>query len=320
MIGMHVMNISRLDLNLLPVFDALMRERNVTRAAHRLNLSQPAVSHALRRLRDALGDPLLVRSGRDMVPTPRAEDLLAAVRPLFEGLGEALHGPTFAARNLTQTFRLAMPDIAEFVVVPGLMRVLADEAPDVRLALQDLDIDQFQNQLAGGELDAAIIADVPLRPGMHQRRLVREERLVGLVRRTHPFARRAPTAAQLRKAGRLAVTLSGGRVVSPIELVPAITSQLGTVRVSTPHFAATAATLMHSDLVLIIGELAGETLANLFRLCVVKLPIPVPAVESSLVWHERLHRDPAQRWFREVIVRSLEPVARRFPVRDRARS
>lgn len=312
------MNIAKLDLNLLVVFDALMHERNVTRAAHRLFLSQPAVSHSLQRLREALGDPLFVRNGRDMTPTPRAEALITVARPLLEGLTEALHGPAFSPAKLEQTFRLALPDVAEFVVVPGLMRLLADEAPRVRLALQDLDLDQFQGQLASGELDAAIIADVPLRPGMHKRMLVREERVVGLVRRDHPAATRKLTAEKLRQIPRLAVTLSGGRVVSPIEYSPLARTHLGEVMVSTPHFTSTAAALLHSDLILIIGELAGQTLAELFALRVVPLPFDLPAVESSVVWHERTHRDPAQRWFREAIAKSLAPTTARFPPKTAA--
>jgi DNA-binding transcriptional LysR family regulator len=313
MMGMRAMNIAKLDLNLLVVFDALMHERNVTRAAHRLFLSQPAVSHALQRLRTALGDPLFVRNGRDMTPTPRAEALIVVARPLLEGLSEALHGAAFSSARLEQTFRFALPDIAEFVVVPRLIPLLAAEAPRVKLALHDLDLDEFQAQLASGELDAALIADVPLRPGMHRRPLVREERLVGVVRRDHPAAARRLSAEKLRRLPRLAVTLSGGRMVSPIEHSPIARNALGEVAVSTPHFTSTAAALRSSDLILVIGELAGETLASLFDLRVVQLPFEPTPVESSLIWHERTHRDPAQRWFRDAVVRSLAPVARRFP-------
>jgi DNA-binding transcriptional LysR family regulator len=285
----------------------------VTRAAHRLFLSQPAVSHALQRLRTALDDPLFVRNGRDMTPTPRAEALIVVARPLLEGLNAALHGEAFSPARLEQSFRLALPDVAEWVVVPKLIPLLAAEAPRVKLALQDLDLDQFQTQLATGELDLAIIADVPLRPGMHKRMLVREERVVGLVRRDHPAVGRKLTAEKLRQIPRLAVTLSGGRVVSPIEYSPLARTLLGEVKVSTPHFTSTAAALLHSDLIMIIGELAGETLAALFDLRVVQLPIELPAVESHIVWHERTHRDPAQRWFRDAIVRSLAAVSARFP-------
>jgi DNA-binding transcriptional LysR family regulator len=315
MMDMHIMNIARLDLNLLVVFNALMHERNVTRAAHRLFLSQPAVSHSLQRLRQALGDPLFVRNGRDMTPTPRAEALITVARPLLEGLTDALRGPTFAPASLEQMFRLALPDVAEFVVVPGLMRLLAKEAPRVKLALQDLDLDQFQTQLANGELDCAIIADVPMRPNMHQRKLVREKRVVALMRPDHPAAASKLTAAKLRQIPRLAVTLSGGRIVSPIEYSALARGHLGEVMVSTPHFTSTAAALLNSDLVLIIGELAGETLATLSGLRVVQLPIKLPAVESSLVWHDRTHRDPAQIWFRSAIATSLAPVIARFPPR-----
>lgn len=312
------MNISKIDLNLLPVFDALMRERNVTRAGHRLFLSQPAVSHALQRLRNALDDPLFVRNGRDMIPTPRALALEEAARPLLERLAEVLQGQVFSAASIDQTFRFAMPDIAEFVVVPRLLPLLSAEAPKAGLALHDLNLDEFQSRLAKGELDVALITDVPLRPGMHRRPLVREEKLVGLVRRDHPITRRTLTPEMLRKLPRLAVTLSGGRVISPIEQSPLAASSFGEVLVSTPHFTSTAAALMHSDLIFIIGELAGQTIADLFALRVVQLPVSTPAVESSLVWHERTHRDPAHRWFREAVARSLDQVINDYPPRPAA--
>lgn len=306
------MNISRLDLNLLVVFDALMHERNVTRTAQRLNLSQPAVSHALQRLRVALEDPLFVRNGRDMTPTPRAQALIPVVRPLLDNLNEVLLGPGFSPDRLEHTFQLALPDVAEFVVMPRLLPLFSREAPRARLSLQDLDLDMFQSQLANGELDAAILADAPLRPGMHKRHLVREDRVVGLVHRDHPLARVKITPARLRRTPRLAITLSGGRMASPIEFSPLARTHLGEVRVMTSHISAAAATLRHTDLLLVIGELAGDTLAELFGLRVVSLPIRLPPVESVLVWNERMHRDPAQRWFRDTLSSALAPVAAQY--------
>lgn len=308
------MNIARLDLNLLVVFDALMAERNVTRAARRVFLSQPAVSHALARLRTSLDDPLFVRNGRDMVPTPRAEALALVVRPLLEGLAGGLEGPAFSAGQVDQVFRLGMPDVVELVLLPRLLPLLAKEAPRARIAVQDLELESFQARLAAGELDAAITPDVALRPGMHRRSTAREERVAGLVRKGHPAARGKLTAQALREIPRVAATLSGGRVASPIESTP-LARKLGRPQLSTPHFAAAADALRHSDMIFVIGELAGETLAALFGLAVVELPLKLPPVESSLVWHERAHRDPAQRWFREAIFRALGPVAERHPPR-----
>lgn len=299
------MNVSRLDLNLLVVFDALMHERNVTRAARRLFLSQPAVSHALGRLRTALGDPLLVRSGREMRPTPRAEALVPVVRPLLEGLGEALHGTGFSPARLERTFHLALPDIVEWVVAPRLLPAMQREAPGARVALREIDLDDFQDEMARGELDAAIVTDVPLRPGFHKRPLVREDRVVGVVRPGHPAARLGFTPEALRRQPRLAVTLSGGRVASPIERSARALRQLGEARASTAHITAAAATLLNTDLLLVIGEIAGTTLASLFGLKVVPLPVRLPAVETVLAWHERTHRDPAQRWFRDALAAAL---------------
>lgn len=302
------MNVTRLDLNLLVVFDALMHERNVTRAARRLFLSQPAVSHALNRLRASLADPLFVRNGRDMTPTPRAEALIPVVRPLLEGLNEALHGTRFSPAQIEQTFRLALPDIAEWVVVPRLLPRLQRETPLARLALLEVDLDELHGQLARGELDAAIVTDPPLRPGLHKQHVVREDRVVAVVRPGHPVLGRSLSAEQFRRLPRLAVTLSGGRIVSPIEQSPQSGRRLGEVRIWTAHITSAAATLLNSDLVLVIGELAGATLAALFGLRVLPVPMRLPPVDSVLIWHERSHRDPAQRWFRDTILESLREV------------
>lgn len=303
------MNLSRIDLNLLVVFDALMQERNVTRAARRLFLSQPAVNHALARLRILIGDPLFIRHGREMLPTPRAEALGPSLRPLLEGLSEALLGRAFTPAALDQTFRIALPDIAEWVLMPHLLPALQRDAPHASLALKEIDLDTFQDEMARGELDVALATDIPLRPGMHRQPVVREERVVGVVRPGHAIAGRPIRQAQLRSIPRLAVTLSGGRIKSPIESAALSRRHLGEVRVSTAHLTSAAATLLHSDLMLVIGELAGHTLADLFGLTTVALPVRMPAVESILVWHERAHRDPAQRWFRECVVACLDAVA-----------
>lgn len=300
------MNISRLDLNLLVVFDALMHERNVTRAAIRLNLSQPAVSHALQRLRDSLHDPLFVRNGRDMTPTPRAEALLPAIRPMLEGLSEAIYGNSFSPQHVDQTFSLALPDIAAAVILPALLPHLHAQAPSAKIAAVDIDLDQFQQQLVNGELDAAVIADVPLRPGMHKRVLAHEESNVGLVREGHPALRGKMTPERFRKIPRVAVTLSGGRVVSPVENIPEFRERMGEIIVSTPHFIVAASMLRQSDMVLVIGDIAGAALAQIFDLRTFKLPIELTSIDSVLVWHERTHRDPAQRWFRESILKTLE--------------
>ncbi len=301
------MNIAKMDLNLLVVFDALMHERNVTRAARRLFLSQPAVSHALQRLRDSLNDPLFVRAGRDMAPTPRAEALAPVVRPLLEGLTHALYGGQFSPATLEQTFRIGTPDIGEFVLVPRLLPMMQLQAPLSTLAVMDLDIDIFQQQLVTGELDAAIVPDMPLRPGMYKKHMVNEARVVGVVRRGHPLADKRITLADMRKVKRVAVTLRAGRISSPVELSLAQQQDLGEVAVSTPHFVASAATLMTSDLMLIVGELAAAALANQFDLELVELPVELPGVQACLIWHERTQRDPAQRWFRETIGAALSP-------------
>lgn len=300
------MNISRFDLNLLAVFDALMLERNVTRAARRLHLSQPAVSHALQRLRHALKDPLLVRSGRDMVPTPRAESLEPVVRPLLESLSGALAGADFTPAELDQVFRLGMPDIGEFMLLPRLLPRMAAEAPRVRLAILDFEADTFRRSLATGEIDAVITAaQLAVGPGLHSRVLIHESRVVGVVRRDHPLAGGKLTPSAFRRMQRMAVTMRGGGVASPIEAGLAKQGESVEIGFVSPHFMAAPVVLLSSDMIFLVGEHLAARMAAQFPLRVIELPVKLPPIDAVLVWHERTHRDPAQRWFRDKIVESL---------------
>ncbi len=154
--NMHQMNdLRRIDLNLLVILDALLSEQHVTRAAERLHLSQPAVSHALARLRDLLGDPLLVRAGASLVPTPQALELMA---PLAEALAQvqSLLAPnTFDPATARRTFRLAMSDYGAAIVLPGLIRTLRREAPGIDLQISHASREGMLEGVLNGDIDVA---------------------------------------------------------------------------------------------------------------------------------------------------------------------
>ena len=158
------MNIYNFDLNLLRVLDALLRERNVSRAAERLSLSQPAVSNALNRLRELLDDPLLVRAGRAMQPTPRALALEAPIRHALQQIEHSLiAGEAFDPARSQQRFRIAVTDYVELVCMPALMRRLAEHAPGIQLAIQHLTPTLPVEALDNGEVDLVLgrFLDVP---------------------------------------------------------------------------------------------------------------------------------------------------------------
>ena len=186
------MNISNFDLNLLRVLDALLRERNVSRAAERLALSQPAVSNALGRLREQLDDPLLVRAGRSMQPTPKALELEAPIRAALQQIEQSLsQGVLFDPASSRQHFRIAMTDYVELLCLPRLLQQLASEAPHVRIDTRTLGPSLPLDALDKGVLDLALgrFGELPARV---RRRPWMQETLQLAVRRDHPDVQRAP--------------------------------------------------------------------------------------------------------------------------------
>lgn len=158
------MNISTFDLNLLRVFDALMREQNVSRAAERLSLSQPAVSNALNRLRELLNDPLLVRVGRSMQPTPRAQALETPIRAALQQLEQSLSaGDVFDPASSRQHFSIAVTDYVELICMPRLLEQLSQQAPGMRIDIRHLSPSLPAEALDKGELDLVLgrFEDIP---------------------------------------------------------------------------------------------------------------------------------------------------------------
>jgi DNA-binding transcriptional LysR family regulator len=300
----HAMNTTNFDLNLLRVFDAMMVERNVTRAAQRLFLSQPATSHALERLRKGIGDPLFVRSGREMMPTTKAIALETTVRSMLEQLGLVLEETHFDPLTSNATVRIGCVDAVEYMLVPMFARLLDHEAPHIRFSIRGFDAANFQAQLASGLLDMATSVLEVSAPGMHTRKIT-EQSLVGLVRKEHPLARigRA-TARQLNNVPRLATSLQPDRSEGIYDRLLATAGITGDAAYTTAHFFAAPSLLAKSDLMLIAGSHIGRLLSAQFPLATIQLPTAIPKLQSHLVWHERTHRDPAQKWIRDRIVES----------------
>lgn len=164
MLNMHAMNdLRRIDLNLLVILDALLSEQHVTRAAERLHLSQPAVSHALARLRDLLGDPLLVRQGGGLVATARALELAAPLADALAQVQSLLAPNRFDPASARRTFRLAMSDYGAALLLPGLARALREQAPGIDLVISHASREGMQEGVLSGEIDlaAGVFPDLP---------------------------------------------------------------------------------------------------------------------------------------------------------------
>jgi DNA-binding transcriptional LysR family regulator len=303
----HDRALASLDLNLLVVLDALLAERHVTRAAARLGLTQPACSHALARLRRALGDPLLVRGPRNvMVPTARAEALAPGLRASLAGLATALRGEApFDPAAAERSFHVACGDYAELVLLAPLLGRLARKAPGVDVWMTPLALgrDDMVRQLATGAADLAVGPPRRDWPEGLYTRVLFEERFRCVMRRGHPAAKGALTLARYCALSHLLVTPRG----TPGSLVDDALAALGHTRrvaAAVPHFAVAPYVVAGSDLVATLGEHVVEAGAAPLGLVVKPLPFAVPPFAITMTWHERVHRDPAQRWLREQIARA----------------
>lgn len=290
------------DLNLLAVLDAVLRERSVQRAAERLAMTPSAVSHALARLRDVVGDPLLVRTPKGMVPTARAErlaprlrDALGALEGVFED--EAGFDPG-AAR---QVFKVSSADLAQFVLLPPLLKQLAREAPGLRLVVRPPRPELFDS-LASGALDLAfgIFDEAP--EGFRYQAVFREEFLC-MLRRGHPAADAPLGLDRWLSLQHLSVAPRGG----PGSIVDDALAELGKQRdiaLVVPHFLMAPLIVAETDLALLLPARIARRYAELLPVVLLPPPLPLSAFTIAQVWHERSHGDPAHGWLRQQVARA----------------
>jgi DNA-binding transcriptional LysR family regulator len=317
--------LARIDLNLVVAFDALAREGNVTRAAERVGVTQSAMSHALRRLRDLLGDPLLVRGQAGMLLTPRAEALRVPLRSGLITLGRALSRPeVFEPESARRAFRLASPDLFDVLVLPRLLERMRQEAPGVDLVIVSTEGRRLADSLETGEVDVAIApridgpdSTIPaLRGSSLLRRTLFHDSMVCLLRADHPALARktARKAPRSKKPPARALPLDtyaslSHVLVSPQGEGPGLADALlarhcltRRIALRIPHFYTALAIVENSDLVLTapagLGRVASE------RVAVVPLPaeLPVPSHAIDQVWHERFSSDAGHTWLRELLL------------------
>ncbi|WP_323120095.1 LysR family transcriptional regulator [Burkholderia alba] len=297
-----MLNIRQLDLNLLITLDVLLSEHNVTRAAQRLNLSQPSVSVHLAKLRELLGDPLLLPGPRGMRPTSRADALREPLRLALEAL-EAAVSPSrpFDPARATRTWRVAATDYGESTILLPAMNGLRAAAPGTRLAVLELAPTQIARQAEQGEIDLAFHTSDDAPPGM-RRRVLFQERYVLTGRADHPRLQRRPTLKQFCALEHVIVSPDGGGFHGVTDRALSEAGAERRVALSVPHFLFVISVLASTDLV----AMAPERLVRGNRMLkTVEPPVDVPGYEMSMLWHERIHRDPAHQWLREHIANAV---------------
>lgn len=289
------------DPGLLPALAALLRERSVSRAAERLGRTQPAVSHALARLRDQLGDPLLVRVGQRLTLTPRAEALREPLQRLLGQLAELVRPPApFDPATSTRTFTTMATDYIAALVLPALLPGLRRDAPGIALHLRPPSRSVYAD-LGEGAADLGFVVRLAAQPGIRGRRLFMD-RFVCVLRDGHPAARRGLDLAAFLDLPHALVAPLG----TPGGFVDDALAQHGhrarKVALIVSHFSLAPAALADTDLVLTLPERLAAQLAAQHPLKIVPLPLRLAAFDVSLAWHDRVHHDPATAWMRAQIL------------------
>jgi DNA-binding transcriptional LysR family regulator len=317
------MNFRTLDLNLLRVFDAVMAERNLTRAARNLAMTQSAVSNALRRLRSAMGDELVVRAGYGVAPTPHALAIWPAIREALEALQAVLAPTSFDPAQAECSFVLAMADATATLLVPPLIRSLGSQAPGVSLRILPLTTRDPRAKLKAGELDAAVghfpvvLAEIAQRsmqeampPSVGHERLY-DGRYVCVMRRGHPLAREELTLARYCEAQHLLVSFSG-RPFGFVDQALASIKRQRRIVLTVNQFFTAGQVVANSDLLTVLPERFVASTGIADHLTMRPLPFDVPIVHVDLIWHRRHQTRAAHLWLREQItaaaVRAFEPV------------
>jgi DNA-binding transcriptional LysR family regulator len=295
-IDIHVVNLRSFDLNLLRVLDALLAESQVSAAARRLNLSQPATSAALTRLRRALDDPILVRDGQRMLPSPLAERIRPGVRSLLREIEQTLSEPaTFDATTSRRAFRVLANDYAITVVLAPLLEVLRRRAPGVTMEILPLE-DNFRERLVAGDYDLAIRDRWSLRPARNIERLFDEDYLC-IARKDHPRLSRKPTLTEFLAEGHVLIS-PRGRVPGVVDAPLKKLHRKRRVAVTLPHFLAGPAIVARTDFVMTIPARIARKFSALYALRIFAPPLRVPGFEVAMAWPTRSEADPAIHWLR----------------------
>ncbi len=296
------MNWRTLDLNLLVVFDAVGQARSVTRAAAKLNMSQPAISHALARLRAALQDDLFVRTPDGMEPTHYAERLAGPVRAALEGLSTALEGAAgFEPATAGRGFVVAMDNRAALVLAAPIAAAVAAEAPGVSLDLRPSGTLDLAERLDRAELDLALGGLAAPGERFTDLRLF-ENGFAALVRRGHPAAGDGTLSLAALAAHPHLVLSSTGEGTDFLDAELARHGLARRVALQAPLLAAASA-LAQSDMVAVLGERTARAFASIAPLEVLPLPFASPRLVTAMLWHRRLDDVPAHRWLRSLVLR-----------------
>ena len=301
---MKPIHLSRIDLNLFVVFDAIYTEGGITRASKRLSLTQPAISHALGRLRELFDDALFMRQGKAMIPTPLARVMIDPVRQSLQGFESTLQRvDRFDPATAHKHFTVGMRDVRELTVLPNLLHTITRSAPFIDIAIVRAERNQLENELAAGTLDAAVDVRLALSDEVRRQR-INGERLVVVARPRHPQVKRElDLETYLAQEHILVSSRRRGFGVEDYEL-----SRHGLkrrIRLRCQHYFAACRVVNETDLILTMAERYARIVNRLFRNRMLSFPLEAPDYDAYLYWHANADADPANRWLRKRLMEAF---------------
>jgi len=293
----------KIDLNLFTVFDAIYREGNITAAAKILNLSQPAVSHALARLRDNFSDPLFIRQGNKMQPTPVAKNVISDIQEALHQLQVSLvQSKQFDAKVSKKHCAISLHSSLEALYVPFLMQRLSEQAPAMTLACTRIRRTELENKLASGDVDLALDILLPVSDTIKHTRLAQDE-LVVVSKASNLINKETLSLAEyLTKNHVLVSSRFSGQGIEDFEL-----GRLGLQRkvaLRCQHFFSACRVVARSDMLLTLPKTAAIMFSKVLSLDVHSLPVELPDIDVHLYWHENVDKEPANKWLRNRILMS----------------
>jgi DNA-binding transcriptional LysR family regulator len=297
---MREVNLAGVDLNLLPALEALLKRRNVTHAAEDVGLSQPAMSRALARLREVLGDVLLVRvPGGGYALTPRAEALAAQLIATLDHVKAVFREPSFDPARVQRTIRIAGIDTHTILLAPALMARLGKEAPGIDIRFENYGPDLVE-RVETGRLDLAFAtATTPLPPGARSESYARD-RLALVLRRGHPMAKKKWTIEDYGKVSHVGISILGD-AGSELDAQLAKVGVHRRIALVTPHFIAALAAVSGTDMATTLSRVFASRFADEFELVLKEPPLPDVDLDLTVVWSHVRAADPVLAWVRTII-------------------
>ena len=297
------MDALKFDLNLLRIFHRMMLDRKVSAAAEALGVTQPAISNALKRLRDLTGDDLFIRSSQGMQPTAFASEIAEPIGYALATIdGTLTQPPRFDPLTARLTFHLGLTDIGEVFLLPRLLEETATIAPQVRFTTVHNSAVGLREEMESGAVDLAVGLLPQLQGNFFHRRLIRQNYVVTM-RKEHPLSGKKLWTLKDYVAQEHVVVVSAGTGHGNIDSLMARKGIVRNVRLTVPHFMAVGHVLQNTNMVATLPAAFSRLIENPFDLLSVVHPAGLPTVNIDAYWHRRVHRDPANLWLRNLLVR-----------------